>query len=75
MKFTPGGTTHLVVAPDKNDPGQIPLTDKVWPFVPATYTVLLLLHGVTMVVMHAAQYAGGKGSGGDILKLLSRRCD
>eukprot|EP00878_Enallax_costatus_P036797 GHUV01041355.1.p2 GENE.GHUV01041355.1~~GHUV01041355.1.p2 ORF type:complete len:139 (+),score=36.51 GHUV01041355.1:480-896(+) len=29
MNFTAGVTTQMIVAPDKNDPGQIPLTDKV----------------------------------------------
>lgn len=29
MSFEPGVTTHVVVAPDKNDAGGVPLTDKV----------------------------------------------
>jgi hypothetical protein len=52
MKFEPGVTTHVVVAPDKHDVGGVPLTDKVR----SRPQVLLyvLPHGVCVSIVCAA---------------------
>jgi hypothetical protein len=48
MKFEPGVTTHVVVAPDKHDVGGVPLTDKVRS---RPYVLLFVLpHGVCVCV-------------------------